>query len=225
MGWGMRKAVEDCIKRHWLACGAASLFLIWIPEFLSSMWGLWSTDLFLPVILQKGGGMSMPPFSIYWVTIPLSLLIVFFITYLKLADKRHIDRDSGSNEFISLRDAAIKVYVESRSQGGWRALHGENMSDLASDYTIRKGDEAHILDGMAWDIADRITIFGVSPSAMRERLGTGKEFQSRFKSYYFDEGAVTLRPMFYGEKGYYEELSVRTEELNELLKDLFENDA
>lgn len=166
----------------------------------------------------------MPTFSIYWVAIPLSLFIVFFITYVKLADNKHIDRDIGSHEFISLRDAAIKVYLESRSQDGWLALHGENISDMASDYTIRKGDEAQILDGMAWDIADRITIFGVNSSAMRERLGTGKEFHSRFRSYYFDDGAVTLRPMFYGEKGSYEELSVKTEELNQLLKDLFAND-
>lgn len=221
----MRKAAEDFIKRHWLVCGAASLSLLWIPEFLSNMLDFWSTDLFLPVILQKVGGISMPTFSIYWVTILLSLLIVFFIAYVKLADKRHIDMDIGPHEFISLRDAAIKVYLESRSQGGWLALHGEHMSDMASDYTIRKGDEAHILDRMAWDIADRITIFGVKPPAIRERLGTGKEFHSRFKSYYFDDGAVTLRPMFYGERGYYEGLSVRTEELNELLKDLFENDA
>ena len=225
MGWGMRKAAEDFIKRHWLVCGATSLFLLWIPEFLSHMWDLWSTDLFLPVILQKVGGISMPTFSIYWVTLLLSFLIVFFIAYVKLADNRHIDMDIGSHEFISLRDAAIKVYLESRSQDGWLALHAEKMSDMASDYTIRKGDEAQILDEMAWDIADRITIFGVKPPAIRERLGTGKEFHSRFKSYYFDDGAVTLRPMFYGEKGYYEELSVRTEELNELLKDLLENDA
>ena len=41
----------------------------------------------------------MPTFSIYWVTILLSLLIVFLIAYVKLADKRHIDRDIGSHEF------------------------------------------------------------------------------------------------------------------------------
>ena len=198
------------IRRHWTVGG---VFLLCIPEFFSNLWGLRSTDLFLPVMVQKVGGISMPTVSIYWVTIPLSLITFFFIAYLRLANNWDMDRDIGSSEFTSLRDAAKKVYLESRSRGGWRDLHGENMSDMASDYTIRKGNEAEILDGMAWEIAGRITIFGVDPSGLRHRLGAGKEFHSRFKSYYFDDGAVTLRPMFYGEKGYYEELSVRTEEL------------
>jgi len=100
------------------------------------------------------------------------------------------------------------------------------MSGMRPDYTIIKGDEHQILNAVAWDIADRITIFGNwPPKEDRERLGMGEQFKQRFKSYSFKGGAMKLSHHFYEGSDRYENLAVRTSELNRLLRELAEENA
>lgn len=123
-------------------------------------------------------------------------------------------------EFTTLRDAAIKAFSESRTRGGGLARRAENMSGMAPDYTIIKGDEAQILNWVADDIASKITLFGVrQPSINSERL------DYPVKHYSIQDGAVTLRHLFYGEQSYFTNLLVRTNELDKLLDELAKNDA
>lgn len=121
-------------------------------------------------------------------------------------------------EFTPLRDAAIKVFSESRARGGGLARRAENMSGMAPDYTIIKGDETQILNWVGGDIASRITLFGVRPPSIHsDRL------EYPMKHYSIQDGATTLRHFLYGEQGYYSDLSVRTNELNRLREELAKN--
>lgn len=157
-------------------------------------------------------------------------LVVITICAISIASQKQLSDAGGWSwykrwfpktqpEFTPLRDAASKAYSESHGRGGGIARRAENMSGLAPNYTIIKGNEIQLLNWVAGDIASKITLFGVRPPSINlERL------EYPMKHYSIQDGAVTLRHFLYGEQGYYTNLSVRTNELHKFLEELARND-
>lgn len=84
----MGQRVRDWFVRHWFFAGCITVIFVSIPEWINSVWGLFSPEPIFQVIARRVGGINMPTFSPYWLTIPVSLLMFFYLVNLKLSERR-----------------------------------------------------------------------------------------------------------------------------------------
>jgi uncharacterized membrane protein len=88
MGCGMlQRSIKEFLKRHWLVVGFLTIVFVWIPEWVSNIWGLYSGEPLFGVMVRRFGEMNMPTFSPYWITIPISVLMFLYLVYLKVSER------------------------------------------------------------------------------------------------------------------------------------------
>jgi hypothetical protein len=67
------------VRKHPLWWAASTFAFVSFPQWVQSIWGLWSADPLAPLIIAKLNAMDIPTFSAYWITLPVGLVMFFLI--------------------------------------------------------------------------------------------------------------------------------------------------
>jgi hypothetical protein len=202
--------------RHPLLWTGLCFALVSFPAWVQSIWGLWSSEPLVPLVLDKLRKVELPVFSAYWVTIPLGLAMFGWLIYerrfkLESTDTRSISEPT----FIPLRDAARTLYEAARRDGALLATAAERMSG-SKDGRITVGSPNDILDFMANHIARHIFVFGKkAPSSLFEQIKNEERGHARFT-----DGAMVLRDIMYDQSIFWTDLAVRADEFNSFFNDM-----
>lgn len=132
-------------------------------------------------------------------------------------DKNQIDAllSQGQPEFVSLRDAATRLYdvTLTTPKAALLGTASEQMSGM-KDGRMVPGSPNDVLDFMATHIARHIPIYGKkAPSTVFTEINS-----QDVRSAKFTDGAVTLRNTFYDKSIFWTDLAVRTRVFEEALE-------
>ena len=107
------------------------------------------------------------------------LACVGFLSYSFFSSRNHVTK-AADNDFISLRDAAIKLYEKARSTDSYLRYGAEGLS-RAKGENLTHGSPDEILNYMATHISSYIDIYGKRPpSTISEKIKDLETNQLRF---------------------------------------------
>ena len=118
----------------------------------------------------------------------------------------------GVGEFISMKDAAHKLYTAAHISKSIWAKAAEEMSGSG----VTRGSPEDLLNYIATHISTRISIYGKKAPCDT----FGKISNDDVRASFFDEGATKLKDKFYDKSLYWTDLAVKSEDLNDLIADL-----
>lgn len=78
-----------------------SFLVVWFPAWIQSIWGLWSSEPLVPLVLDKLRKVELPTFSAYWVSIPVGAAMFGWLLYQQRsrnADRTHFASAEGEDE-------------------------------------------------------------------------------------------------------------------------------
>ncbi|HUK55100.1 MAG TPA: hypothetical protein VLY20_00385, partial [Nitrospiria bacterium] len=93
------------ILRHPVLWTSFSFLFIFLPQWLASVWSLFSPDPLVKIIYSKVG-LTMPTFSSYWISIPIGFLMFGYLIY-----EQHFRKVPELGEIVQ-RKNNLKIEIE-----------------------------------------------------------------------------------------------------------------
>ncbi len=160
-------------------------------------------------VIAVGLGVSITP---AWGWVIAFAGLFFFIPAVKKWWGERRQSVTSHPEFITLKDAAVKLYGECRAHKSKWATGAEELSGAG----ISRGNSDDILNWMATLIAGKKPVYGTrAPSIVREKIS--KEI---LKHATFIKSATRLEHFLPGEGVIYTNVEMKVADLNELIEQM-----